>query len=280
VNRIALFPKFLASLAPDALAEAALRAGVDTVKLVVREGFWVRTERIAQEAPPFIGAMARHGIRVEHASTMWPAAEVAADPERLRLLAANGIRTVRIGHFPLAPDPLVALRQAREELARVAEAAGRAGIQVLYQLHHRALVSSASAAAALVEGLDPRCLALQLDPGNQHCEGWEDFAYQLDLLGPHVGAVAVKDLRWVRDEARAGATGKGWRTEFCALDEGLIDWHAIAGALSARGFGGHLVLMPFYHEREPSRLLATLERDARWLRQAFSSTTTTSGASA
>jgi sugar phosphate isomerase/epimerase len=280
VNRIALFPKFLASLSPEALADEALRAGVDTVKMVVRDGFWVRTELVAQEAPRFIAAMAGRGVRVEHATTMWPAAEVAADPERLRVLAANGIRTVRIGHFPLAADPRSALRRAREELARVAEAAGRAGIQVIYQLHHRALVSSASAATALVEGLDPRHLALQLDPGNQRCEGWEDFAYQLDLLGPHVGAVAVKDLRWLRDETRAGDPDKGWYTAFCALDEGIIDWHAIARELTARGFAGHLVLMPFYHERDPSLLLATLARDARWLRQAFSAAPSSIGASA
>ncbi len=269
---LSLFPKFFRHLSPPQLAGLVRMVGLDTTNAIVRTGYWVSPEGLAAELPAFLRALRAEGLRVTFASTGYPASGLVADPTPLAVMAANGITEFRLGYFDGAPaDPRSALKQARSELERLAPVCERHGIRAVCQLHHGTLVPSASAAWHLVQGLPARWIGIELDPGNQGFEGFENWERSARLLGGHLAAAGIKDTRVFRDAAAAGAGDKGWRREFAPIDEGVTCWHDFIRALAAVGFEGPLVFMPFYHSAEPELLTAVLAREVAWLRRVIAS---------
>ena len=109
-----LFPKFFSHLSLPALAELVREVGLDTTNLVVRDGFQVTPEYMAEELPLFLRVMRREGLEIRFATTDYSAETLLAKPEILTQLAEAGIRDFRMGHFPdRGGDVREALRQAR-----------------------------------------------------------------------------------------------------------------------------------------------------------------------
>src|SRR5207245_910494 len=58
------------------------------------------------------------------------------------------------------------------------------------------------------------------DLGNVLIEGWESPLPALQLLGPYLAHVHVKNARWVRRDERDAAGGAVWVNEWAPLAEG------------------------------------------------------------
>lgn len=275
---LSLFPKFFRHLSAPQLAAHVRAVGLDTTNVVVRTGYWVSPNGLATELPVFMRSMQAEGLAVTFASTSYPAANLIADPTPLAVLAANGITDFRLGYVDDSPaDTRCALSNARCQMERLAALCARNGIRAVYQLHHGTLVPSAAAAWNLVQGLPARWIGVELDPGNQSFEGFENWGRSARLLGEHLAAAGIKDTILVRDVAAASAPDKGWRRTFAPIDEGVTDWHDFIRALAAIDFHGALVLMPFYHDNNPELLTAVLKREVAYLRRIISSVTTAPG---
>lgn len=273
--QLSIFPKFLAHLSAEAMIDAALAAGLDTVNVVVRDGFWVGQAKLREELPAFLAVARARGIEPHFATAAGlQLAELARDDAPLAVLAEHGIRDVRIGYAARTADPRSDIDTARGQLERIARSCLRLGIRAVYQVHHGRSVASASAAALLTQGIDPTALGVMLDPGNQQHEGWEAPGHQFGLLGSQVAALGVKDVAVARDGDPAGPD-KGWRRHWVGCHEGVIDWHRVFTAARAAGFDDTLVLMPFYHpgEDETDRHLDTLRAEVAYLRTVLAATT-------
>ena len=265
--RWSIFPKFQKHLTVEGLAALVREAGLDTTNLVIRDGYWVSRARLAEELPAFMGAMRREGLLVRFATAGFSAEEMLGDPEPLALLADNGIDEFRMGYFKAdGPDVRGALGDARHKLEQIAALCERYGIRCVYQVHHGTLIPGASAAYHLVSGLPPRWIGVELDPGNQTFEGFENWDRSARLLGEYLVALGVKDSAIMRDPARAGEPGKGWVRRWCPLCEGVVNWYDVARALRAVRFGGTFVFMPFYDEHDPAEQARKLKREVAYLR--------------
>ena len=166
------------------------------------------------------------------------------DPAGFDAIAAAavelGARMVRVnspwwaeGREPY--DQLLAIATAG--LETVEESAKRRGVRAILEIHHGSIASSASAARRLFEGFDPEAVGAILDPGNMVHEGFETWAKGIDILGPYLAHVHVKNAVWALKDKPAGGPF-AWESKNARLREGQANWGEIAGALKAAGYTG------------------------------------------
>jgi sugar phosphate isomerase/epimerase len=264
-----IFPKFLAHLGVPQLAAAVRAVGLDTTNLVVRDGFWVSRSSFAEDLPKFMRAIRDEGLEVRFATAGFSADEMLDDSSLLARLAEHGIRDVRMDYFRNTGDPRAAFEAARRKLAQLVPICQQYRIRVVYQVHHRMLISSAWSAWELVKDLPPDAVGVELDPGNQSFEGFEAWDKSIRLLGEHLVAAGIKDSRVWRDESAKHEPDKGWRRAWCPIDEGVTDWHDFAAVCASSNFAGTLVFMPFYDPDDPRAQLGKLKREVAYLRNIF-----------
>lgn len=155
--------------------------------------------------------------------------------EVARLVGAPAIRVMAprydgSSHY----DELLA--SAREAYAQVEQTAREMEVAALVELHHGLISASASGTRRLLEGRDPQWVGAMLDPGNMVREGMENWRMAVEILGPYLRHVHVKDVQWVR-----GDDGQ-WRCESASLAEGIIDWQEVVDALRSVAYEGCLDL--------------------------------------
>jgi len=264
-----LFPKFYRHLSPEQLAELVREVGLDTTTVVIRNGYWVTYDRLAEELPAFCKAVRKAGLEVHWATAQFMPELLLSDDSALAILADNGIREFRMGqwHYQTGPDVRGKLAAARVELERLVPICQRHGVRCVHQLHHNTLVSSPSGIYQLVRGLPSEQIGVAIDPGNQAYDGMENWHRSVHLLGEYLCGVGVKDTALTRDPARAEAPDKGWRREWAPLDEGVTNWHEVIAALDEINFAGTFVFMPFYDPDDPEEMTRKLRREVAYLRR-------------
>jgi sugar phosphate isomerase/epimerase len=263
-----IFPKFYRELNLDQLAGLIHETGLDATNLVVREGYWCDPASLARDVPRFVSAMDGHGIKVRFATTGYNLGELVKDSTPLQVLTDTGIHEFRMGYFDQSPNNArYAYSRARKDLELMAGLCSKHKIRAVYQVHHWTLISNASAAYHLIQGLPAEFVGIELDPGNQTFEGSEDFTKSVSLLGEHLVAYGIKDTRPVHHPERKLEPGKGWDREWCALDEGQVNWHDVVRPLAQQNWSGTFVFMPFYHEHDSSQRTPVLKREVAYLRK-------------
>jgi sugar phosphate isomerase/epimerase len=158
-------------------------------------------------------------------------------------------------------------RAAWQELARIAEGEG---VRFVLETHDGTLATGASAAMRLLDGLDPQRVGVIYDVANTVREGSEPLETAIELLGPYLAHVHVKDV-W----HRTGGTGwDGTATGFAPLGQGTLRWPTILGTLAAAGYHGWLAIENFtWLDHGPSRIA----QDASWLRDMMEAAGSTPG---
>jgi len=181
---------------------------------------------------------------------------------RVLAKAAHILGAPRVRMWVPAPEPgranpfLAELRAAWRELAAIG--AGE-GLQFVFETHDNSMATGASAGMRLLEGLDPRHVGVILDVANTVREGCEPLPLAIDLLGPYLTHVHVKDVA-VR---MGGTTWCGYTTGFTPLGEGWLRWPTILGILHRGGYRGWVAIENFSGlDRGPSRIAD----DVTWLR--------------
>jgi sugar phosphate isomerase/epimerase len=79
------------------------------------------------------------------------------------------------------------------EIQRLAQ---KHGVQACLEIHMGNICSSPSLAHRLVCNFDPRYIGVILDPGNMIYEGYEDWRMGMELLGPYLAHVHLKNTQW------------------------------------------------------------------------------------
>ncbi|WP_329100342.1 sugar phosphate isomerase/epimerase [Micromonospora sp. NBC_01699] len=169
-----------------------------------------------------------------------------ADVERmLAATAALGAGRVRVtmpalrtGRYPELFDT------TRRDLDWAAGRAAEYGVSVLVELHHKTIVSSASAAIRLVDGLDPARVGVIHDVGNLVIEGHEDYLAGFEMLGPYLAHVHVKNVAW-RPVGQRSDGSTEWAEDWAPLPDGQADLGAYFDALGAVGYDGWVTVEDF-----------------------------------
>ncbi len=135
------------------------------------------------------------------------------------------------------------IEEVIEGFGKVDELARNLDVQATVELHEQNICCSASLAYRLVSNFDPDYIGVVLDPGNMICQGYEGWQIALDILGPYLSLVHVKNSARVEDGVIDGV--KQWKTMDTPLKEGFVNWGEVLPILDKVGFKGWLVLEDF-----------------------------------
>lgn len=134
------------------------------------------------------------------------------------------------------------------QYAEIVEMAKQHGVKALVELHHRTIISSASAARGFLDGFDPDHVGAIHDAGNMVIEGWEHPRAAFEILGPYLAHVHMKNAQWVPGETLADGTVT-WESSFCPIPEGIADIRTVVRSLKQVGYDGWITFEDFSTQR-------------------------------
>lgn len=187
------------------------------------------------------------GLGVPGLGTYVAVGDLEAADEAMRFAVTAGALQVRVGSGALDGSYEESFSAAREFLGGVEEMAGSHGVKALVEIHHKTICPSASLAHRLVSAFDPERIGVIFDPGNMAQEGFEDYRIGLELLGPYLAHVHIKNSAFERPEG-----GGVWKPRWAPLEDGVVDFEFLFAALDSVGYDGWLVVEDFSAAR-PTR---------------------------
>jgi sugar phosphate isomerase/epimerase len=189
------------------------------------------------------------GLEIPNLGTYITVGDVAAVETAMHLAQIAGAPQIRVGVAKPSPGQTYAELFAVSQtfLAQVEALARRYHIKALIEIHHQTICPSVSLIYRLVSPFDPDCIGVIHDVGNMVYEGFEDYGLGLELLGPYLAHVHLKNAAFTRPK-----DGGVWRPCWASLEDGVVDFRQLLLALKAVGYDGWLVFEDFSQAR-PSR---------------------------
>ena len=262
--RLAAFTVSLPEYTPEEAAGVLSGLGFDGVEWrVVDEpayngepSFWLGNRctlplsTLLDDAPRIRALADAHGLAMPNLGTYVPCSDPAAVERALLSSAALAVPSIRV----TLPDydgsiPYLPVRDtARRQWDTVATLAARHGVRALLELHMDTIIPSASAAASFLDGRDPAHVGVIHDAGNMVFDGQETYRMSLEVLGPYLAHVHLKNASWSPLGARPDGSTQ-WFASFSPLTSGIVDVPALLRALRATGYDGWISLEDFSTEQ-------------------------------
>ncbi|WP_130616468.1 sugar phosphate isomerase/epimerase family protein [Cohnella abietis] len=260
--KLSVFTVSTPELSPEELAAKAKQAGLQGIEWRYKEtpadvanqvpSFWGNNQCTISpsggevELDRFKRATELQGLTTVSVTPYLQAGDIVGTEQVLKAAQYMGAPFIRLGVHSydrnrpfneLFEDELVYLK-ASEELCR------QYGVKGLVEIHHGTLAASASGARRLVEGLDPQFIGVLFDPGNTVHEGFENYRMALEILGPYLAHVHIKNAGWkIQGKAEDGSTI--WHSDWEGLREGMVPWRQVIADLLAVGYEGYLGVEDF-----------------------------------
>ena len=160
--------------------------------------------------------------------------------------AALGAPLVRVGlpRYDKAIGWKKLYSKAVRAYEKVVKYAARFKVKPVVEIHMGIITASAAAAAQFCSNFSPKRIGIIYDPGNMVYEGYEQYQMGLEMLGPYLAHVHVKNSRW----DVVGATGNGavqWQPTFAPMKNGCVDFEDLLRSLKAVGYNGWLSFEDF-----------------------------------
>jgi sugar phosphate isomerase/epimerase len=272
--KLGLFTVGIPDLTPEEGAQALKETGYDGVEWRVTHvpeefrneepSFWrnnlctfeprveeaERARRISEEA----------GLEIVGLGTYLGVGDLGATENAMSFARTAGAPQLRVGVARMGDQTAYGelFELTRNYLARVEGLSQEYGVRALVEIHHGTICPSASLVHRLVSGFDPESIGVIFDPGNMVYEGFEDYRIGLELLGPYLAHVHLKNAAYERPEG-----GGVWQPRWSPLEDGVVDFECLVVALEGVGYDGWLVMEDFSAVR-PSR--ETLRHNLRLIR--------------
>ncbi len=263
-------------LARDVSLEEAVRlaadAGFDAVDIRMRdEGIHITPDISDAEAEKVRKMVEDAGLHVSGLTTYWEigrvereaaAVELAGIERSLHTATVLGAKFMRVSSadYERGYDYEVCRAAFRDQIMRVAEMAAAHGVIVTPEQHGGRYIASAGQCLDMLRGLEHPNLGIVFDPGNAVSEGFERPWVQVRMLGRWIKNVHVKNRMTAAGEPRQHERLPGGNVR---VDEGVLDWDAIAEELKAIGYDGYLTAEDF---AEFDSLAEKFAWNARFLR--------------
>jgi len=262
----------------DEVAMAAKQMGYDGVDVNVRangQGH-VLPDRVAQDLPPFVAAIRKHGLEVSAITPSIADADTPYAEDILRTAAELGIRYYWWGTFRYSANkPIMQqLDDLKPRVAKLAALNKKYGMTAMYHTYAgNAIGTPIWDFLYVLKEFDPALVGFHYDLGHMTREGANGlWATNLRAAGAYVKGISVKDFIWAK-----GNEGR-WRTEWVPLGEGLVQLDQFAAILKEMQFSGPIENQPEYSDgvggeteikipRE--RVFAALKKDQEVLRRSL-----------
>ena len=262
----------------DEVAMAAKQMGYDGVDVNVRangQGH-ILPDRVAQDLPPFVAAIRKHGLEVSAITPSIADADTPYAEDILRTAAKLGIRYYWWGTFRYSANkPIMQqLDDLKPRVAKLAALNKKYGMTAMYHTYAgNAIGTPIWDFLYVLKEFDPALVGFHYDLGHMTREGANGlWATNLRAAGAYVKGISVKDFIWVK-----GNEGR-WRTEWVPLGKGLVQLDQFAAILKEMQFSGPIENQPEYSDgvggeteikipRE--RVFAALKKDQEVLRRSL-----------
>ncbi len=258
-NKICLFEKPVQEISFGELAAFASQLGFDGLSATVRKGGHILPERVEEELPRLVDALARHKLEITELTTDITRPD---DPDAERVLktaAKLGVRLYRTGSLKYAQDRPIPeqVGQFTHQFKQLAALNRSLGIGGCYQVHAGANTVGAAVWDLwhMVKEHPVDVLGIAWDIRHATVEGGQCWPTNFRLARPHIGIVYAKDFAW-----------QGRKAVNVPLGEGAVD-AAFWRMLTTSGYTGPINLHvehPLPRDREG--VTAAIRKDMETLR--------------
>ncbi|MFC5405780.1 sugar phosphate isomerase/epimerase family protein [Cohnella soli] len=260
--KLSVFTVATPEMTPEQLAAAAKQAGISGIEWRYTEvpagvrgdkpSFWgnnlctINPSGGEAELVRFKRAAEEKGLVSLSVTPYLRAGDIEATERVLQAASRIGAAFIRVGvpGYDRTKSFEQLFQLGRTYLADAEKLCRKYGVKGLVETHHGTIAASASGARRLVEGFDPNSLGVLYDPGNLAHEGFENYRLGLEILGPYLAHVHVKNAAW-RPAERAADGSLGWRSEWAPMKDGVVPWRQVIADLSAVGYDGYIGIEDF-----------------------------------
>ncbi|WP_211745815.1 sugar phosphate isomerase/epimerase family protein [Paenibacillus sp. Marseille-Q4541] len=153
-------------------------------------------------------------------------------------------------------------------LSEVQEMSRTYGVKAIVETHHVTIAPSASLAYRLVSTFDPNHIGVLYDPGNMVHEGYENYRMGLELLGPYLAHVHVKNAVWTQKPGTDVVDGLEeiqYGCKWSPLLDGVVPWSQVLQDLVSVGYEGYLGIEDFSQSLSSAEMLKHFSHSMRTL---------------
>lgn len=261
--RLSVFTVAAPDLSPRELAAAAAKAGLDGIEWRYADvppenrqdtpSFWgnnrcsISTDWDEPRLAEFRDAAASAGMTSLAVVPYLRCGDLEGTEKVLQAAGYLGAKMIRLGvHRYDRTRPFgVLFEEQRTYLRQAGERCKEHGVKGLVEIHMGTIAPSSSSAYRLVEGLDPDAIGVLLDPGNMVYEGYENYKMGMEILGPYLAHVHVKNAVWSSAEPNPSGGFARWSAGWSELKRGIVDWPQVIADLKAVGYRGHIGVEDF-----------------------------------
>lgn len=159
-------------------------------------------------------------------------------------LGATALRVATPAYRPEEESFNKTCTRARDDYARVADEAEKRGVKAMIEIHDGLITPTIAAAMEILDGLNPLHAGIIWDPGNQVAEGLERYEMACDIAGEYLAEVHMKNRHWER-VYNEDTQKDEWKTVFCPVDEGIIEWDKVVSVLKKYTYSGWVMMEDF-----------------------------------
>jgi sugar phosphate isomerase/epimerase len=255
-----LFTDNLADLSIEEVCRRVKAAGFDGLDLTLRPGGHVKPERAEAGMAQARAIADDQGVTIPMVSTSVTSVE---DPHAEAVFAAAahyGARLIKLGYWRYEPFGTLArqLDETREKLQGLVELGRRYHVKPCLHAHSgRILTGAGPLLYLLLKDFKPGDVGAYVDPMHMTVEGgnagWE---MGLDLLGPWVALVGIKNFRWIATE-RDSRGQQRYQTQYTPLADGQAPLPEFMDYLKQLRYDGVVSLHSEYKGGSSFRRLTT-----------------------
>jgi sugar phosphate isomerase/epimerase len=210
-------------------------------------------EEVVARAAELKQLCAASGLEMPSLGTYVHSLEPANVERSLQAAKAVGASSIRVNPawYPVEGKSFSQLiAESRVQFKDMAAMGQQYGIRILIETHHGQLAPSVSKALQILEDLNPAEVGIIWDPCNQVQEGLETYRMAIDIAGPYLAEVHVKNVYFEKN-----VEGQ-WQPKYCPVDAGLVRWPQVIEELKRAGYSGWLMIEDFYNDQPVHERLA------------------------
>jgi len=240
---------------PDEVAEAALEMGFDGLDITVRPyPGHVDPARVAQDLPPFVNAVRKHGLQVVAITENIVDADSPNAEPILKTASYLVITNYCWGTFLYEPN-IPVMQQLDALKPRVAKLAALNARYKMTAMYHNYAGTQVGCAIwdflYVLKDFDPALVGFHYDIGHAtNAGGAGTWATNLRAAGSYIKGVSVKDS-YLEKSPEGGGRGRGgpagnWRPHYTPLGQGNVQLAEFLSILREIKFAGPIEIQAEY----------------------------------
>lgn len=236
---LCIFSKHMAQFDWTALGAKVKEMGFDAIDLTVRPKGHVEPARVAEDLPRALDAIRKAGSDVAMVTTDLRSASDPAAKPTFAAMQKLGLKLYKVGYWRYGAGERVeqSIDQCRTQFKSLLDLGKSYGVVAGLHNHsgayfgcavwdYREILKEAAAAQA----------GYYFDPGHATIEGGAyGWRASLDLALSRLKMSAIKDFYWEKHDGK-------WRTAWCPLGQGMVNWPEVFKAYAKAGYNGPLSL--------------------------------------